>query len=506
MNNKKVALIILDGFGISKKVKGNAIKLAKTPNIDKIKNSSLTAKLEASGTAVGLPKGQIGNSEVGHVNIGAGRVIYQDLIKINRSIKDKSFFKNESFNSAIDNCIKNNSNLHIMGLLSDGGVHSHIKHLLALLDLCQKRNLNRVYIHAFLDGRDTYPMGGLGYLKQLENYCNKINVGKISSIMGRFYSMDRDRRWNRLKKAYDALVNSKGLKTDNYFSTIQKLYDKGETDEFIRPIIVNNNYAPIKNKDSVIHFNFRPDRAREMTTALTDKSFNKFSIKNLNLFFVTMTMYDKDLKNVSIAFKKPLISNNIGEFVSNHGLKQIRIAETEKYAHVTYFINGEREKEYKNEDRILIPSLKSVKTYDEKPEMSAYKIKDAIIDSMKSNKYNLIIANFANSDMVGHTGNLSAAVEAVEHLDKCLSEIYKVSIEEDYILIITADHGNSEEMIDVVHNYANTKHTTNLVPLYIHGIKDKKLKNGKLSDISPTILDIMGYIKPKEMTGKSLLY
>lgn len=506
MNKKNIVLIILDGFGISRKVKGNAIRLAKTPNIEKIKKASLTAKLEASGTAVGLPKGQIGNSEVGHVNIGAGRVIYQDLLRINKSIRDKTFFKNREFNEAINNCKKNNSNLHIMGLLSDGGVHSHIKHLYALLDLCKRKNFDRVYIHAFLDGRDTYPMGGIGYLNKLEEYCKKEQIGAIATIMGRFYGMDRDRRWNRLKKAYDAMVNGKGLKTDNYFSTIQKLYNKGETDEFIRPIIVNQNYTPIKNKDSVIHFNFRPERAREITETLTNKSFDKFSIKNLNLYFVSMTVYDKTFKNVNVAFGNKPIHNNIGEFVSNHGLTQIRIAETEKYAHVTYFINGEREKEYKNEDRILIPSCKSVKNYDQKPEMSAYKIKDAIIKSINSNNYNLIIANFANSDIVGHTGNLNAAIKAVEHLDKCLGEIFKVAQKNNSVLLITADHGNSEEMIDVIHNFANTKHTTNLVPLYIYGIDGKKLKDGKLCDIAPTILDIMGYVKPKEMTGKTLLY
>ena len=505
MNKKNVVLMILDGFGINKSKKGNAVATAKTPNIDYIKKHSLNTKLEASGVYVGLPKGQIGNSEVGHTNIGAGRIVLQDLPRINKSIKDKSFYKNRNLNLAISNCKKNNTNLHIMGLLSDGGVHSHLNHLYAILDLCKKKKFDRVYIHAFLDGRDTFPLGGIQYLTDLEKHCNKIKIGKISTIMGRFYGMDRDKRWRRTQKAYNALVRGKGLKTDNYSSTIQKLYDKKETDEYIRPIIINQTYMPIKNNDSIIFYNFRPDRARQITRSFTEEKFNKFSIKKMNVFFVCMCTYDKRFKNVHIAFPQEKVNNNLGEYLANHGAKQIRIAETEKYAHVTYFMNGEREKPYENEDRILIPSLRNIKTYDLKPEMSAYKIKDALIKSLEKEEYNLLVVNFANTDIIGHTGNLNAAVKAIEHIDKCIGEIRDVIKKTGGVLVITADHGNCEEMYDEVHHFINTRHTTNKVPLMIYGTSYKKIKEGKLCDIAPTILEIMGYIKPKEMTGKSLI-
>ena len=502
---RKVVLAILDGFGINKSKRGNAVKLAKTPNLDNLMKHSYCSSLAASGLAVGLPPRVIGNSEVGHMNIGAGRVIYQDLVRINSSIKDKSFFSNKEFNKAIDEAIKNGTNLHIMGLISNGGVHSHINHLYALLKLCKERKFDRVFIHAFTDGRDTYTKSGINFLNQINEKCKSLGVGKIATIMGRFYAMDRDRRYLRLKKAYDALVFSKGRKTDDFNSIITRSYALNETDEFIKPIIVKNNYMPIKKNDSVIFFNFRQDRARELTRALVDPGFRKFPVKRLNLFYVCMTVYDKNIPNVHIAFPNHLIKNNLGEYLQNHHCKQIRIAETEKYAHVTFFFNGEREKEYDNEDRILVPSPKKFLTYDKKPEMSTYEIKDKVIESIESDKYDVIIFNFACSDMVGHTGNLDAAIKAVTAIDECIGKIYESSKNNNYVLVVTADHGNCEEMIDDENHDINTKHTTNQVPLIINGIDIKKLKSGKLCDIAPTILDIMDFVKPKEMTGNSLI-
>lgn len=502
---KKVVLAILDGFGINKSKKGNAIKLAKTPNLDNLVKDSYCSSLAASGLAVGLPPRVIGNSEVGHMNIGAGRVIYQDLVRINSSIKDKSFFSNKAFNKAIDSAIKNNTNLHIMGLISNGGVHSHINHLYALLKLCKERNFDRVYIHAFTDGRDTYPRSGINFLNQLNQKCNSLKVGKIATIIGRYYAMDRDRRWLRLKKAYDALVFSKGKKSKDFNETIKKAYLLNETDEFIKPIIISDNYKPISRNDSVIFFNFRQDRAREITNAFVSNDFKYFPVKKLNLYYVCMTVYDKNIPNVDIAFPNHAIKNNLGEYLQNHKCRQIRIAETEKYAHVTFFLNGEREKEYNLEDRILIPSPKKYGTYDKIPQMSTYKIKDAVIKSIESDNYDVIIFNFACSDMVGHTGNLNAAIEAVNAIDDCIGQIYNVTKKNNYVLVVTADHGNCEEMYDEENKDINTKHTTNLVPLIINGIDIKKLKSGKLCDVAPTILDIMGFVKPKEMTGNSLI-
>ncbi len=503
MKKRLTMLMILDGFGIYKAKEGNAIKLANTPNYNKLLDSCPHTTLQAAELAVGLPKGQMGNSEVGHTNIGAGRIVYQDLTRITKSIEDKSFFNNIEFNKAIDNCINNNSNLHIIGLVSDGGVHSHINHLYALIKLCKKRKFNRVYIDAFTDGRDTLPNSGIKFIEELENMLKKEKIGKISTVSGRYYAMDRDKRWERIKSAYDAMVYKKGKEVETACEGIKKSYEKNITDEFIKPFITKDS-TPINKNDSIIYFNFRPDRARQITTALTDNEFKEFKHKNLNLYYVCMTEYDSTFKNVHVAFQPEKITNTFGEYISKKGLKQLRIAETEKYAHVTFFFNGGREKSYKNEDRILIPSTK-VATYDLKPEMSANEITDKAIEKIKEKKYDSIILNFANTDMVGHTGNLKATIKAVETVDECIGKIVKAIKKVNGILLITADHGNCEKMIDDKTNSPQTAHTTNLVPLIIYGIENIKLRPGKLSDISPTMLDLLNLDKPLEMSGKSLI-
>ena len=483
MNKELIMLMILDGFGISDNNDGNAIKLASTPNLDYLFNTYPNSKINASGEAVGLPDGQMGNSEVGHTNIGAGRIVYQDLVRINKSIEDKSFYDIKEFNDAIDNCIKNNTNLHIMGLLSDGGVHSHINHLYALLELCKKRNFDRVYLHAFTDGRDTDPKSGINFIKGLEE--------KIVSISGRYYAMDRDNRWERIEEAYNAIVKAKAPSFNSATEAIIDSYNKDVTDEFIKPLIINGG-KEINDNDSVIFFNFRPDRARELTKKIID---------NLNVYYVCMTEYDKTFDNINIAFKSEELKNTFGEYISNLGYTQLRIAETEKYAHVTYFFNGGKEEAFKNEDRILVESPK-VKTYDLMPEMSANIVRDKVIEAIDSEKYNVIILNFANTDMVGHTGNLDATIKAVETIDTAVGMIYKKVLEHNGILLITADHGNAEKMKE--NNNIFTAHTTNLVPLLITK-KDIKLNDGRLCDITPTMLDLMNLDKPNEMTGVSLI-
>ena len=503
MNNKLVMLLILDGFGINELERGNAVKLANTPNLDKLLKECPNTTLDASGLSVGLPEGQMGNSEVGHSNLGAGRILYQDLVKINKSIKDESFYDIKEFNDAIDNAIKNNSNLHLIGLVSDGGVHSHNKHLYALLELCKRRNFSNVFIHAFLDGRDTYMKSAEKYLEELEEIIKEKGVGKIATISGRYYSMDRDNRWERVKKSYDALVNNIGLHEENIKSAINNSYNNDITDEFVIPTIIDKNYKPIKENDSVIFFNFRSDRARQITKVLTE-NFDEFAVKKLNLYFVTMTEYDTSFKNVKIAFKKENLKNTFGEYISKLGLNQLRIAETEKYPHVTFFFNGGREEVFLNEDRILIPSPK-VATYDLKPEMSTYEITDKVIDAIRKEKYSSIIMNFACSDMVGHTGKLDAAIKAVEAIDKSIGKIIYELDKVNGILLITADHGNCETMIDYETNNVHTAHTTNLVPFIIYNQKDIKLTEGILSDVAPTMLDLLGLDIPKEMTGKSLI-
>ena len=510
MNRKPIMLMILDGFGINENEKGNAVKLANTPNIDKLMKTWPTTQIHTSGLAVGLPEGQMGNSEVGHTNIGAGRVVYQDLTRITKSIEDGEFFSIKELTAAIDNCKKYNSKLHIMGLLSDGGVHSHIRHLFAILELAKRKDFEDVYVHCFLDGRDTPPASAEGYIMKLEEKMKEKGVGKIATISGRFYSMDRDKRWNRVQKSYDAMVNGVGQKSTSAITAIESSYQKEIFDEFVEPtVIVNgdNQIATISKNDSVIFFNFRPDRAREITRVLVDKDFSEFETKkDLNLFFVCMTQYDETMPNVKIAFKPTTLVNTFGEYISDKGLTQLRIAETEKYAHVTFFFNGGEEKQYKGEDRILVPSPK-VETYDLKPEMSAYEVTDKVLEAIKSDKYDAIILNYANPDMVGHTGSLVAAIKAVEAVDECVGKVVKLVEEKDGNMLITADHGNAEQMVDYKTGEPHTAHTTNPVPLIlVTSNKNLKLKSGgKLADLAPTMLDLMNLEKPEEMTGISLL-
>ena len=437
-----------------------------------------------------------------------GRIVYQELTRITKSIEDGEFFTNEEFIGAIDNCKKNNSKLHILGLLSDGGVHSHIRHLFALLEMAKRRDFEDVYIHCFLDGRDTPPASAEMYIMQLEEKIKEKGVGKIASISGRFYSMDRDKRWERVKKCYDALVNGEANKAGSVISAIESSYQKEVFDEFVEPTLICNGDTPIANiekNDSVIFFNFRPDRAREITRALVDPNFDGFKNKDLNLYFVCFTSYDETMPNVKIAFKKEPLINTFGEVISKKGYTQLRIAETEKYAHVTFFFNGGEEKQYDGEDRILVPSPK-VETYDMKPEMSAYEVTDKVLEAIKSEKYDSIILNYANPDMVGHTGNLDAAIKAIETIDECVEKVVDAILEKDGTLLITADHGNSEQMIDYKTGEPHTAHTTNPVPLIlVSNNENYKIKSGRLADLAPTLLDLMNIQKPKEMTGESLL-
>ena len=449
----------------------------------------------------------MGNSEVGHTNIGAGRIVYQDLTRITKSIADGDFFSIKELSDAIENCKKNNSKLHIMGLLSDGGVHSHMRHLFAILEFAKRKDFENVYVHCFMDGRDTPPTSGESYIAKLEEKMKEKGVGKIATIEGRFYAMDRDKRWNRVKEAYDAIVNGVGEKATTALSAIEASYQKEVFDEFVKPTVICNGETPvatIEENDSVIFFNFRPDRARELTRTLVDKDFNEFDTKKMNLFFVCFTQYDETMPNVKIAFKPESLVNTFGEYISNNGLKQLRIAETEKYAHVTFFFNGGEEKEYEGEDRILVPSPK-VETYDLKPEMSALEVTDKVVDAINSGKYDSIILNYANPDMVGHTGSLEAAVKAVETIDGCVARVVEAIEKQNGILIITADHGNAEQMVDYKTGEPQTAHTTNPVPLILVGLEGIKLKEGKLADLAPTMLDIMGLEKPEEMTGESLI-
>ena len=509
MKDKVTMLMILDGFGDNPNKDGNAIKLANTPNIDKLMKKYPNTDIYTSGLHVGLPEGQMGNSEVGHTNIGAGRIVYQELTRITKAIEDGDFFSNQELISAIENCKKNHSKLHILGLVSDGGVHSHIRHLYGLLELAKRRDFEDVYVHCFLDGRDTPPASAEGYIVKLQEKMKEKGVGKIASISGRFYSMDRDKRWQRVQKCYDALVNGKGVMANSAEKAIEDSYQKEVFDEFVEPTVICNNGEPvakIEENDSVIFFNFRPDRAREITRAIVDKNFDEFETKKMNVYFVCFTSYDETMPNVHIAFKKETLHNTLGEVVSKAGLTQLRIAETEKYAHVTFFFNGGEEKQYPGEDRILVPSPK-VETYDQKPEMSAPIVTDKVVEALESDKYDVVILNFANTDMVGHTGSLEAAIKAVETVDECVGRIVKVIEEKKGNLIITADHGNAEQMIDYKTGEPHTAHTTNPVPIIlITPNSELKLKdNGKLADLAPTMLELMGIEKPKEMTGESLL-
>ena len=508
MEKKPVMLMILDGFGINEKEDGNAVKLANTPNIDKLMKKFQTTKIYTSGLKVGLPDGQMGNSEVGHTNIGAGRIVYQELTKITKSIEDGNFFAIPEFIEAIENCKKYNSKLHILGLVSDGGVHSHIRHLYGLLEMAKRRDFENVYVHCFLDGRDTPPASAENYITQLEEKMREKGIGKIASLSGRYYAMDRDKRWDRVKKCYDALVNGEGNKATSATIAIENSYQKEVFDEFVEPTVICNGETPIatiQEHDSVIFFNFRPDRAREITRAIVDKDFNEFETKKMDTYFVCFTNYDETMPNVKIAFKKEPLVNTFGEVVSKNGLKQLRIAETEKYAHVTFFFNGGEEKQYPGEDRILVPSPK-VATYDLQPEMSAPIVTEKVVEAINEDKYNAIILNFANPDMVGHTGSLPAAIKAVETIDECVQKVVDAMLAHNGTILITADHGNCEQMIDYKTGEPHTAHTINPVPLIlVTNDETLKVKSGKLADLAPTMLEILGIEKPEEMTGESIL-
>ena len=510
MNNKFTALIIMDGFGERKDSEGNAVKLAGTPHISALEAEYPMTFIGASGMSVGLPDGQMGNSEVGHLNIGAGRIVYQELTRITKAIQDGDFFQVKEFNDAIDNCLKNGTDLHLFGLLSDGGVHSHNEHLYALVELAKKRGLDRVYIHCFMDGRDVPPDSGKGYMEQLEAKLQEIGVGKIATVSGRYYAMDRDNRWERVQKAYDAIAKSEGEFNESAVAAMQASYDAGVMDEFVLPTVITQNGQPVarvKKDDSIIFFNFRPDRAREITRTFIDPEFSGFAREYFPVYFVSMTQYDKTFPNIHVAYKPQTLENTLGEYLSKNGVKQFRIAETEKYAHVTFFFNGGVEQPNPGEDRVLIPSPK-VATYDLQPEMSAYEVTEKAVERIKSGEYGVMILNFANPDMVGHTGVLEAAEKAVRTVDECVGKVVDAILSVGGQVIITADHGNSELMIDPTTGGPFTAHTTNPVPFILVGKdwKGAKLReDGILADIAPTMLDMMDLPKPKEMEGTSMI-
>lgn len=506
MENKKLALIILDGWGYGKADKSNAIVAANTPFFDKLIANYPSSKLEASGMAVGLPEGQMGNSEVGHMNLGAGRVVYQELGRIHKAVEDGELISNPILKEAFEYAKKENKQVHFIGLVSDGGVHSHTKHLIGLCGAAKSYNLDKVFIHAFLDGRDTDPNSGLNYISKLESHLANSPV-KIASLIGRYYAMDRDNRWERVKQAYDVMVSGIGSKTTDLLATIKELYNQGITDEFMKPVVkVNSSNQPlavIQTDDVVICFNFRTDRGREITQALTQKAFPEYEMEPLSLKYITMTTYDETFKNVKVVFTKDDLSETLGEVLEQHGKTQVRIAETEKYPHVTFFFSGGREKEFNGERRLLVPSPK-VATYDLQPEMSAKGIRDAICKDLDDNKPDFVCLNFANPDMVGHTGVFDAVVKAVETVDSCLQTVVECGLRNGYSFIIIADHGNADFMVNE-DGSPNTAHTTNLVPCILIDKDYKKIKNGKLGDIGPTILQILNVPIPERMTGDILV-
>lgn len=510
MSKKPVVLMILDGYGLNDNCDHNAVCEARTPVMDQLMSQCPYVKGNASGLAVGLPDGQMGNSEVGHLNMGAGRIVYQELTRITKAISDGDFFTVPEFLKAVENCKKNNSALHMWGLVSDGGVHSHIGHIYGLLELAKKNGLEKVYIHCFLDGRDTPPASGKSYVEALEAKMKELGVGKVASVSGRYYAMDRDNRWDRVKRAYDALTKGEGNQAQSAVSGIQASYDAEKNDEFVEPFVVTENGEPVavvKDGDSVIFFNFRPDRARELTRAFCDDEFKGFEReKRLNLTYVCFTDYDETINNKLVAFKKESIINTFGEFLADHNMTQARIAETEKYAHVTFFFNGGVEEPNKGEDRILVPSPK-VATYDLQPEMSAPVVCDKLVEAVTSGKYDVIIVNFANPDMVGHTGMEDAAIKAIETVDACVGRTVDAVKEMKGVLFICADHGNAEQLLDYETGEPFTAHTTNPVPFILVNADpaDKLREGGCLADIAPTLIELMGMEQPKEMTGKSLL-
>ena len=502
---KPIALIIMDGFGIAPKY-GNAITYARTPYLDQLFFKNPITMIGASGLDVGLPHGQMGNSEVGHTNMGAGRIVYQELTRITKSIEDDDFFENEALNKAIDNCKEHDSSLHLFGLLSPGGVHSHDTHLYGILELAKRKGLSKVYIHAFLDGRDVPPSSAKEYVAQAVRKCEEIGVGRIATIEGRYYAMDRDNRWERVEKAYAAIVYGEGVQETDPVQAVQNSYDNGVTDEFMLPSVIAGGDT-VKENDSVIFYNFRPDRAREITRTFVDDDFTGFERRNgrFPVTYVCMTQYDATMPNVEIAFKPQKLVNTLGEYLSKNGLTQLRIAETEKYAHVTFFFNGGVEKQYDGEDRILVKSP-AVATYDMQPHMSAYEVTEKCVEAIKSGKYDVVILNFANCDMVGHTGVFEAAVKAVEAVDWGVKKVSDAIAEMGGVTCITADHGNADRMIDK-DGTPFTAHTTNPVPFCVVGCDEcKELRSGGvLADIAPTMLDIMGLPQPEEMTGKSMI-
>ena len=503
--------MILDGYGMRDTCEHNAVCEAKTPIMDQLMSQCPFVRGNASGLAVGLPDGQMGNSEVGHLNMGAGRIVYQELTRITKSIEDGDFFENPEFLAAADTCKKNDSALHLFGLVSDGGVHSHLTHLFGLLEFAKRQRLKKVYVHCFLDGRDTPPTSGKEFVAELEKKMQQLGIGEVASVMGRYYAMDRDKNWDRVQKAYDVLTKAEGEKAESACAGIQASYDKEVNDEFVVPFYVEKDGKPIatiQDGDSVIFFNFRPDRAREITRAFCDEGFTGFAReKKLDLTFVCFTDYDETIGNKLIAFKKEEIKNTFGEFLAAHHMTQARIAETEKYAHVTFFFNGGVEEPNEGEDRILVPSPKEVPTYDLKPEMSAPIVCDKLVEAIESGKYDVIIINFANPDMVGHTGVESAAIKAIETVDACVGRAVEAIKAAGGVLFICADHGNAEVMVDEATGEPWTAHTTNQVPFVLVGADPayKLREGGRLCDIVPTLIELMGLEKPKEMTGESLL-
>ena len=510
MSKKPTVLMILDGYGLNDRVEGNAIKQANTPVMDKLMAEYPYVKGLASGMAVGLPEGQMGNSEVGHLNMGAGRIVYQELTRITKEIQDGDFFKNEALLHAVKNAKENGSALHLFGLLSDGGVHSHITHLFGLLELAKKEGLEKVYVHCFLDGRDTPPQSGKGYVQELTDKLAELGVGKIATVMGRYYAMDRDNRWDRVERAYNAITKGLGVSAESGVAAVQNSYNNGKNDEFVEPAVVMENGKPVatvQDGDSVIFFNFRPDRAREITRAFCCDDFDGFAReKRIQTTYVCFTDYDETIPNKEVAFHKVAITNTFGEFLAAHGLKQARIAETEKYAHVTFFFNGGVEEPNEGEDRILVKSPK-VATYDLKPEMSTPEVCEKLVGAIKSQKYDVIIINFANPDMVGHTGVQKAAIQAIEVVDGCVGKAVDAIKEVNGQLFICADHGNAEQLIDYETGAPFTAHTTNPVPfILVNADPSYTLREGGcLADIAPTLIELMGMEQPKEMTGKSLL-